>query len=249
MASAEREEESEGEEAVDLVLWGALATLCCCPPYGVAAIAAAHKARARREEGDLAGAAEASAQAKRYLRRSVVLGLVANALGLVLIAGALYYLYQHWDALLDGGQVEGARGVGGNAVAGVVLLIHGSVGRLYGRRRGPIILAGIVVGLGGLVVWEPEWLVVEPRCLVRGMSGLECPGCGTIRGLRQAASGDLMGAWMWNPATMTGICVLAPVIGLRLLGRARRIRGIVRGLLAGWIVWMLVYGILRNAGG
>jgi hypothetical protein len=224
------------DDAPDLLIWGALATICCCPPYGIAAIAASHRARALRAEGDLAGSAEAHARAARHLRLSVVYGVIANLLGLLLIGGALYFLYVHWDDLVRGDPLSSSRAPLGQALGGLALVLHRPLTRL----RRPLVVGLAIAGIGSLALVDPATSPLVPRCLFRDLTNLHCPGCGTLRGLHLALRGDLAAAWRWNPAVFA-LATASPWLLLPISHRARRRIGLlVLALLVG-------FGIARNA--
>jgi hypothetical protein len=79
---------------------------------------------------------------------------------------------------------------------------------------------------------------------VHHLTGLHCPGCGTLRCLHALLHGDLRQAAAFNIAPL----LFGLVCGLAVVGR--RIRPVTRRprRLTGWIaLWCIVlYGILRN---
>ncbi len=89
-----------------------------------------------------------------------------------------------------------------------------------------------------------------PVCPLHEMTGLLCPGCGTLRALHQLTHGNFAAAWGFNPL----VVALLPVafwLGLReliWLGTGRRLPGIVTRPIFGWILIavMIAFGVLRN---
>jgi uncharacterized protein DUF2752 len=115
------------------------------------------------------------------------------------------------------------------------------------------VTGGALVGLSTLAVVDPNRPGHYPTCPFLAVSGLYCPGCGSLRAVHDLLHGDLHGALARNPLAV----LLAPVVvfayvcwGLRLLGydapHPTRIG-------AGWI-WtllgvVLAYWALRNVPG
>ena len=80
---------------------------------------------------------------------------------------------------------------------------------------------------------------VYPPCPFRALTGLYCPGCGSLRALHQLLHGELCAAMGLNPlavACIPVLCLLAAFPGWR--NRP-------------WVCWsalvvLVAYGILRN---
>lgn len=60
----------------------------------------------------------------------------------------------------------------------------------------------MAVGAAYLFVFEPGRNGFFPDCPFRLLTGLNCPGCGTTRGLHRLLHGDLVGAFQFNPLMM-----------------------------------------------
>lgn len=61
-----------------------LVTLCCCLPFGIVAIVYAAQVNSKFASGDVGGAQYASAQAKKWCWIGVIVGLITNAIVIVL---------------------------------------------------------------------------------------------------------------------------------------------------------------------
>lgn len=71
-----------------------LVTLFCCLPFGIAGIVNASKVESRFRMGDIEGAYNSAAEAKKWVTLAFWLGLVFNILYLILaISGSLNDLY------------------------------------------------------------------------------------------------------------------------------------------------------------
>lgn len=67
------------------------------------------------------------------------------------------------------------------------------------------------------------WIFSEehPLCLIRNLTGHECPGCGMTRALASLCYLDFAGAWSYN----RGVAVVAPLlvyVWVRMIVRAVR---------------------------
>ena len=65
-----------------------------------------------------------------------------------------------------------------------------------GRRLvGPLAVGAAAVGVVGLLaVVDPSEPGHYPLCPFRAMTGLDCPGCGTLRGIHELATGHPVAA-------------------------------------------------------
>ncbi len=118
------------------------------------------------------------------------------------------------------------------------------------RLRSVGLVLAVLTGLGILLVRDPAHASIFPHCPFHELTGLHCPGCGTLRALHQLLHGNLSAALGLNPLTV--LCL--PAIGYALL------REVVRGISghhlpgvvvrAAWIWALLVaivlFWILRN---
>jgi len=101
-----------------------------------------------------------------------------------------------------------------------------------------------------LRVFDPASCGIFPPCPFHYLTGLYCPGCGSLRAIHQLLHGNLEAAWAMNPLTV----LLLPFVGCALAADAMvRIRG---RRLTGWILpgfWIqvlcgiiVVFGVVRN---
>ena len=127
-----------------------------------------------------------------------------------------------------------------------------------GRRRRLLppmaALAGTVAGLGYLAAVDPNQPGHYPLCPTRALFGVDCPGCGLMRGTHDLVTGNLAGALDHN-VLIVGIVPLAVVLWLRWFGRSwrgetpnvtyaqfrRRNAVMIVGL-----VLVLIFGVVRN---
>jgi hypothetical protein len=89
-----------------------------------------------------------------------------------------------------------------------------------------------------------------PVCPLYSMTGLHCPGCGLTRGFHALFHGDVLGALHFN-AFVPVYFLLFAYIGISMFLIAARGRGlplkIARpGLAYGFVVLLLVFGVVRN---
>lgn len=109
----------------------------------------------------------------------------------------------------------------------------------------------VAAGAGAvLALADPAKSSLLPPCPFQTVTGLYCPGCGTLRGLHQLLTGDPMGAVGYNPLMVATLVIL---VGL-LLASWARVLGIVKRpapplpVAVPWIVFAVVvtFGVLRN---
>jgi Protein of unknown function (DUF2752) len=75
-----------------------------------------------------------------------------------------------------------------------------------------LIWLGIVSGAIYLFIFEPGRSGIFLDCPFRLLTGFNCPGCGTTRGLHHLLHGDLAGAFWFNPLMMLVLPVLLFVL-------------------------------------
>jgi Interferon-induced transmembrane protein len=69
------------------LVWGVLATLLCCPPFGIASIVFSSQVNSKWASGDVAGAEAASAKAMKFAIWALFAAVVGILLSLFLIFG------------------------------------------------------------------------------------------------------------------------------------------------------------------
>jgi hypothetical protein len=101
-----------------------------------------------------------------------------------------------------------------------------------------------------LYLYDPTTAGFYPVCQVHQLTGLECPGCGSLRALHQLTHGHFAAAWNFNPLLVT---VLPMGIWLGMREAARWIfgwtwPGIFNRPIVGWslLAATIVFGIARN---
>ena len=84
----------------------------------------------------------------------------------------------------------------------------------------PGIISLLVIGLGGaavLFLFDPSQYPIYPRCLFHQVTGWNCPGCGSLRGLHQLLRGHVMTALRCNALLILSLPVLAVYGGRQFL--------------------------------
>jgi hypothetical protein len=104
------------------------------------------------------------------------------------------------------------------------------------RAAAGLLLAGIVAALYG---FNPADVEVFPPCPFHHLTGLHCPGCGSLRAVHQLLRGRPAAAFSLNPLAVAAI----PFLGAILLKPAWAYRS--------WVPWavlsvILAYGVARN---
>jgi len=74
-----------GSPPPNYLVWAILSTLLCCLPLGIASIVFSAQVNSKYAAGDVAGAQESSAKAKKFAIWSAVVGLVLAAIYLVVV--------------------------------------------------------------------------------------------------------------------------------------------------------------------
>jgi hypothetical protein len=130
---------------------------------------------------------------------------------------------------------------------------HGNQGdfRRWGRWIA-LSAAALALCAGGacLFVFNPAGSGMYPPCPFHALTGLDCPGCGTLRALHQLLHGNVKGAFFYNPLAV----LLLPPTAYGLLVQGCQFVGIRQPptvfIPARWI-WallgvILAYWVLRN---
>ena len=107
--------------------------------------------------------------------------------------------------------------------------------------------------VGGLVLYlyRPEALPI-PRCPFLQLTGWQCPGCGSLRGIHALLHGDLGRVLELNVMLLPGLVYFTLLVILELLRpyrpQAERLYRRLAGRTACWIIFaiIVVWGIVRN---
>jgi Protein of unknown function (DUF2752) len=119
-------------------------------------------------------------------------------------------------------------------------------------RRSAVIAAVLAVCAGGayIYIFNPVGTDVYPKCPFHTLTGLHCPGCGTVRALHQLLHGNVLAAMRFNPLA---VVLLPPVaygmlsIGLQFVG----LKPLPSKFIPAFWIWtllavILLYWVLRN---
>jgi hypothetical protein len=83
------------------------------------------------------------------------------------------------------------------------------------RRLGVAAIWAALAAVASYVyLFEPGKAGFFPACPFHTLTGLNCPGCGTTRALRQLLHGNVLAAFKLNPLTMSTLPVLVGVLVL-----------------------------------
>ncbi len=89
-----------------------------------------------------------------------------------------------------------------------------------------------------------------PFCIFHALTGLWCPGCGTLRALHQLLHGHVLAALGYNPLTV----IASPFVAYAVASHALRwagMRALPAPRMRGWYGWaalgiIVAFGVLRN---
>jgi hypothetical protein len=112
-----------------------------------------------------------------------------------------------------------------------------------------LFLVFFLAGLGVLFFFNPQQHAFYPFCLFHRMTGLLCPGCGSLRAVHELLHGDLVGALRYNPLLVASL-PLAGFLFWRSLGLPTRSEAAGPDSSSRWI-WvalgvLLLFGVVRN---
>lgn len=101
-----------------------------------------------------------------------------------------------------------------------------------------------------LIVFNPATTGYFPLCPFRAATGLECPGCGTLRGLHQLFQGNLVAALDLNPLMVLTLPIIGYAFMSSVVFEASGWRLPIVRIPAAWIWGLLVvivsFWVLRN---
>lgn len=119
------------------------------------------------------------------------------------------------------------------------------------RTRSASLVLGAVAGCAVLALVDPSTPGRYPSCPTQALLGLDCPACGTLRGLHSLTRGRIVQALdhnillvvavplaLWTWATLAG----------RALGRPVQLPAIPSWVLPAAVVVGVAYTVLRNIG-
>ena len=113
------------------------------------------------------------------------------------------------------------------------------------------LLGCMLVGGVVLYLYSPESLRI-PRCPFLQLTGWQCSGCGSLRGIHALLHGDLGRVLQLNVMLIPALLYLALLVLLELTRphsvRAERLYHRFSGCTASWIIFaiIIVWGIGRN---
>ena len=113
------------------------------------------------------------------------------------------------------------------------------------------LLGCMLVGGVVLYLYSPESLRI-PRCPFLQLTGWQCPGCGSLRGIHALLHGNIVRVLQLNVMLIPALLYLALLMMLELTRphsvRAERLYRRFSGRIASWIIFVLivVWGIGRN---
>lgn len=109
--------------------------------------------------------------------------------------------------------------------------------------------AGLVM-VAVLFCFEPTGTAIYPVCLFHKFTGLNCPGCGSLRALHHLTHGDFAAAFHCNPLLIVALAVMVLSLVRRQFSRrgSRFDAFVVRRQTTFWAICAIVilFGVLRN---
>ena len=111
-----------------------------------------------------------------------------------------------------------------------------------------------LLAVGALVVFlfDPAAHSFYPVCPLHVVTGLNCPGCGSLRALHRLSHGDVMGAARLNLFLVVSVAVACFLAISRLVHRWSGWpfpRILPESLVWLWLGLMIAFGVLRNLPG
>ena len=124
---------------------------------------------------------------------------------------------------------------------------------MHDRHKTSVIAAiGIALAAGVILlrVFDPATSTLFPPCPFRYVTGLYCPGCGSLRAVHQLLHGDFHAAWAMNPLTVLLFPFLAYALAWEAAFYCRGLRLPQFTLPGTWIralcVAIVLFGTARN---
>jgi len=113
-----------------------------------------------------------------------------------------------------------------------------------------LILAGLAVLGAGVLFWfDPAHHAFYPVCAFHRVTGLQCPGCGSLRALHQLLHGHFAAAFHFNAVLVCSLPLLG-WLALRFAVLKMRNQPATINVRPAWL-WcalavMVAFGVLRN---
>lgn len=113
------------------------------------------------------------------------------------------------------------------------------------------LLGALLVGGVVLYLYRPESLPI-PRCPFLELTGWQCPGCGSLRGIHALFNGELLQSLQLNVMLIPGLIYFALLVVLELTrsrsARAEQLYRRFAGRTACWIIFAIItlWGVGRN---
>jgi hypothetical protein len=104
---------------------------------------------------------------------------------------------------------------------------------------GIALLAGTAAAVVGLYFFDPSTTVMTPPCPFHYLTGLYCPGCGSLRAVHRLLHGNLAAALRLNPLMVASLPFLALLLLRPSLGRRPCVAWAASGII-------IAFWILRN---
>ena len=120
----------------------------------------------------------------------------------------------------------------------------------FWRFRFPLLGLAMLPCLALIYTRNPEETGFYPPCVFYALTGLHCPGCGTLRGLHQLLHGNLLAAFGYNPYSMLVLPFIAYsfVSALLVTTRGKRLPTVFvhPALIWGLLATVVAFWALRN---
>lgn len=110
-------------------------------------------------------------------------------------------------------------------------------------------MALLVAALGYIAVVDPSTPGRYPVCPLHALTGIWCPGCGSLRATHALLRGDVVAALGYNALLVLLAPPLAVVVGRavwRSRTRSRALTGPRPAVLGGLVAVVLAFAVLRN---
>lgn len=110
-----------------------------------------------------------------------------------------------------------------------------------------MIAAAVAIWIYG--AFDPGVARWFPRCVIKELTGLDCPGCGSQRAIHALLTGHPGEAWRFNAALVISLPLMAFIIGARHMeGRWPRLARFVgsRGFILSIFALLVAWTVGRN---